>query len=324
MSSKTFLHKENLNMLWDLISDEELFKYLSRDVQNKIATIFTSNLKGFFENEIIKTSNLIDMNKKYILLILNYIKKTYPNQPNKIKIHGDDNPISSNKELITYEEIQDDKKSQFEKDFNKRQEEFTNAMTIKVPDVPVFSDNNLDAPITEMEKMIKEMTAQRNYEVEQINKSYQYQSNDWLKPEETSIKNEKNIVQKILQNDTKTEIENIGNKLKYIKIENENIRLQSPEKRKNVSWDEHIEILESNDEIIEEDNIFKKLKKIHNNTSEAENQTTYSQINLPTNKITQINQPDKIQHDRIQNLEMEIKLINNKIDTLINLFRQSK
>jgi hypothetical protein len=319
MSSKSFLHKENLNMLWDLISDEEIFKFLSRDIQNKISSVFTTNLKGFFENEVIQTTNLMDINKKYIILILNYIKKTYPNQqPNKIKIHEDDIPNNLKKDLITYEEIQNDKKSQFEKDFNKRQQEFTSAMTLKVPEVPEFGDKNLDIPITEMEKMIQEMTAQRNYEVEQINKGFQNQSNDWLKPEETSVKNEKNIIQKqISQSETKHEIENIGNKLKYIKIENEGVSLQSPEKRKNVSWGENIEIKEildisetKNTKMSEEDNIFKKLKKI--------NATEYETINT-ANNISQINQ-----QDRIQNLEMEIKVINNKIDMLIDLFKQNK
>ena len=88
MSAKLFLNKENLAMLWDLISDEEIFKFLSRDIQNKISGVFTNNLKDFFENEIIKQSNLMDINKKYIMLILNYIKNNYPNQQtNKIKIH---------------------------------------------------------------------------------------------------------------------------------------------------------------------------------------------------------------------------------------------
>ena len=68
MNINNFLHKENLNTLWDVISDEDIFKFLSRDIQNKIAQLFTNNVNNFFEIEKTKTNNLVDINKKYILL----------------------------------------------------------------------------------------------------------------------------------------------------------------------------------------------------------------------------------------------------------------
>jgi hypothetical protein len=309
MSSKTFLNTENISMIWDVITDEEIFKFLSRDIQNKVANIFTSNLKGFFESEIQNTNNLIDINKKYIMLILNYIKKNFPaQQPNKIKIHNEIISSTPEKELITYEEIQNDRKSQFEKDLNKRQEEFTNSMTIPVPSVPEFVDKNVDAPIREMEKIIKEMTAQRNYEVEFINKNYQ-QTDNWLKPQETSIKNDKNLSSTIISNE-----QNENNKLRYLKFENEEISLNSLEKRKNVSWGENSEIenkKNSEDINLTEDNIFKKLKKVN----------TYPiQPSLEFEETIIINKKE----DKIQNLENEIKSLNIKMDMIINLLKQNK
>jgi hypothetical protein len=302
MSNNYFLNKENLNMLWEVISDEEIFKFLSRDIQNKISGVFTANLKDFYESERLKNTNLIDINKKYIILILNYIKNNYPKQqPNKIKIHEELLPNTIKKELITYEDIQNEKKGQFEKDLSKLQEEFNSSMTIPVPSVPEFGDKNTDTPITEMEKIIKEMTAQRNYEVEQINKSYQ-QNNDWLKPQETSVKNDKNVLQQ------SSESSENPNKLRYIKIDNnEEITLNnySPEKRKNVSWGENIEITEINindEPKINDDNIFKKLKRIE----------------------PKIEESYKPEEDRIKILEMEVKTINYKLDTLINLLKQNK
>ena len=301
MSSKTFLNTENISMIWDLITDEEIFKFLSRDIQNKVANLFTTNLKGFFESEIQHTNNLIDINKKYIMLILNYIKKNFSmQQPNKIKIHNEIIPSTQQKELITYEEIQNDRKSQFEKDLNRRQEEFTNSMTISVPKVPEFGEKKIDGPITEMEKIIKEMTAQRNYEVEQINKNYQHADN-WLKSQETSVKNDKNLTLS-----TNSIEENDYNKLRHIKIENEEITLMSPEKRKNVTWGENSEIENIN---LTEDNIFKKLKKVN--------------PNQPTIVFEEPIINDS-KEDRILNLENEVKSLNIKIDMLINLLKQNK
>ena len=156
-----------------------------------------------------------------------------------------------------------------------------------------------------MEKIIKEMTSQRNYEVEQINKNYQH-ADSWLKSQETSIKNDKNLTPPIIPT------ENEYNKLRHIKIENEEITLISPEKRKNVTWGDNSEI--ENIKISENinltaDNIFKKLKKVN---------TTQPTIVFEEPII------NDSKEDRIQNLENEVKSLNIKMDMLINLLKQNK
>jgi hypothetical protein len=223
--------------------------------------MFINNLRGFYETEKVKTNNVVDINKKYILLILNYIKKNFsPVVPNKIKISYEEPPI---KELVTYEEIQNDRKSQFDRDLNRAQEEFTNAVTLKVPDVPNFSDNYKEAPITEMDKILKEMTAKLNYEVEQISKRQQSSESDtsnWLKSQETSLKTEKFTPPQPEQNDYK--------KTKYINSEGDLTTKKSVSWNKNLEQNKNIEQnknLEQNNNIalhIEDDepdeNIFSK------------------------------------------------------------------
>ena len=294
MNHSNFLHKENVNTLWDVISDEHMFKALNRDSQSQVLQVFSNNIKGFFENEKTKTTSLIEMNKKYIVLILNYIKNNFAEQKhNKIKIY-EEAPL---KELITYEEIQNDRKSQFEKDLGKLQEEFTNSMTLRVPEVPVFADNYEETPISEMDKMIKEITAKRNYEVEQINRNHQEfynnnnnnSSNNWLKPQETSIKTEKFIPQKF--EETNHEPSN-QKRFNFLNIE------EPSTLKKTVTWD-----IESkrNDDIKDdqEENIFKKLKKV--------------------------SEPTKTNEYRLTYLEKEIAHINQKIDLVIDLLlKQNK
>jgi hypothetical protein len=264
-------------MIWDVISDEDIFKFLARDGQLKISEVFTNKLKGFYDNEILKTNTLIELNKKYILLMLTFIKKNYPQKPSKITILEEVSPTNQ-KNLITYEEIQNDRKSQFDKDLSRHQEEFTNAMTLKVPPVPDFNDKLEEKPITEMEKIIKEMTAQRNYEVEQINRGFNSQTQDdnWLKPQETSIKNEK--LQSLLKQENSNgniNNTNANNKLKYLKIENEEISFNTFEPKRSVTWGENAtrefqenEII-NNDNLIEQ-NIFKKLKRIETKQDNSE------------------------------------------------------
>lgn len=288
MSIKDFLTKNNVNTLWDVISDEDIFKFLSRDVQSKIAELFSNNIKGFFETERTKTNSLVDINKKFILLILNHIKINYTQQmPNKIKIL-EETPL---KESITYEEIQNDRKSQFEKDLIKKQEEFENIMIKKSPPLPEFADKYDEKPIEGMDMIIKEMTTKRNYDVEQITKNSVH-DDTWLKPQETSIKTEKV---------TKDDYQQFGNRLKYLNQESNTI---SPTK-KNVTWE--------NDNV-EEENIFKKLKKIPDikenisfniepiNNDSINNENTEYKIQLLQGEISSLN----------LKLDMIIDLLNNK------------
>ena len=267
-----FLNNENVKVLWDVITDEDIIKRQSREFQENILNLFRSNLKGFYDVESSKTTSLVDMNKKYILLILNYTNKqiTQNVKPEykKIKIL-DEIPQKKVNELITYEEIQNDKRSQFDKDLNRRQEDFTNSMALPVPPVPKFTDNLDEGPISEIEKAIKELTSQRNYDVEQISKNNNNNLNsntdNWLTPQETSVKNDKlnphlsnvngntnnvngntNNVNSNANN-VNSNTNNVNNsRLKYIKIDNDNglenqvISLDREKQlspKKNVTWD---------------------------------------------------------------------------------------
>lgn len=293
MNINNFLHKENLNTLWDVISDEDIFKFLSRDIQSKVAELFTSNFKGFFEIEKTKTSSLVDINKKYIMLILNHIKKTYTQQmPNKIKIL-DETPL---KEIITAEELFNERKSQFDKDLFKRQEEFENIITVKVPPAPNFLDKYEDKPIGEMDKIIKEMTSKRNYDIEQITKNSVVDDN-WLKPQETSIKSEKM---------TKEPQQINEGRFKYLNMDNQ--KLQSPTK-KNVTWGNNTDTSDS--EL--EENLFKKLKKVKQPEIEFENNISLSFEEINNNISND---------DKIRELQSEVKTLHTKLDMIIELLKK--
>ena len=307
MSENLFNKKNNIQMLWDVVSDEDIFKFLSPDIQSKIYNVFINNIQGFFQIERTKTNpSLVEMNKKYILLILNHIKQTYSYQPSKIKIHNDP-PV---KELITYEEIQNDRKSQFDKDLSKRQEEFEDFMSIKSPPVPEFADpvGKTDKPIKEMDKILKDMLAQRNYEVEQINKSYNniINSNDsqidnWLKPQETSLKSEK--FQEIKQEEPQN-----YSRFKFLNEIEPALSNINPTAKKNVSFNNKDQVNTFNSEPFseeeEQNSLFSKLKKIN---KKEENITL------------KIQEKDLNEEDRLTKLERNMKNLDEKMDKIIAL-----
>ena len=50
MSINDFVKKDNISMLWEVISDVDNFKFLKRDIQGNIYQLFLNNIQGFFEN----------------------------------------------------------------------------------------------------------------------------------------------------------------------------------------------------------------------------------------------------------------------------------
>ena len=299
MSVHQFTQKENVNMLWEVISDVDNFKFLTRDMQSNVYQMFINNIQGFFDNEKTKTTSLVDINKKYIMLILNHIKRNYNVQPNKITIHQE--PV---KETITYEEIQNDRRNKFDRDLNRRQEEFEDFMNVKPPPVPEFADKESDRPIKEMDKILKEMQAQRNYEIEQININQNHHSttqiDNWLKPQETSLKTEKF---------TPEQPQNYS-RFKFLNQESQ----EEVKDKKNVSFSNISEIKTFEVEDEEDDNIFLKLKKIKNNET--------NNIKLEINE-TNKHRNNFIDDDRIAKLEREVKNINNKMDKILELLSKN-
>lgn len=293
MSTNDFLKKQNIDLLWEVIIDDDLFKNKPKELINKISNIFSQNLRGFNEAEKNNSTNLTNMNKKFIRLIMDYtnniIYETLQKKQNQ-------------KEVITSSDLQLERITQFEKDLSQKQTEFTNAMSLPVPPVPKFSDNNIDEPIGEMELAIKKVLEQRNYDIEQVSKNLNKSNADsWLKSQETSLKSEK-ILPTIKP---KMEI----NSVKYIKIDNEPIENSIIKKdiidlsrKKQISWEDeniNLQIIEVENKV-NEDDIFKKLKKI------APRNTDSLNINI---------------NDRMNILEDKLEGLNNKVDLILKLLQ---
>ena len=331
MSINDFLTKGNVDLLWEVIIDDELFKNKPKELINQIGNMFAQNLRGFNESEKNNSNNLINMNKKFIELmlnrsysIINFNKNHIPLQKEKEK--------EKEKELITSTDLLSDRMSQFEKELSQKQSEFTSAMSLPVPPVPKFSDNNLDGPMGEMDLAIKKALEQRNYDIEQLNKtlSKSNQDSSWLKSQETSVKSEKlmplnNVSQKSsISNVSKINSSNLNtntNEIKYIKIDQETIGNSIIKKdiidlnqKKHITWkddnislqliDENKEQNDINKDTTFEDSIFRKLKKI-----------TPQSNNVESKDINIIN-------NRMNILEDKLEGLNNKVDLIIKLLQK--
>lgn len=249
----SFLNNENIIVLWEII--EEYINDKPKQLQENILKVFQNNLQPFYKNEIIANSTLIQMNKKYILMMIQYLQKNIGQMAQNVeKMAQNVGQNTTSNMLITNEEIQTNRIQLFERDLNSRQEEFANSMSINKPPVPNFSIKIEDKPI-EMDKTIKQMIAQRNYDIEMINKNTEHVKGN------IKDKINKDFINEVDFHENTSTSEKKTLKIYEPSLSDEIYKNQIIDLNKHISWKDELDINKTNiDEI--GINIFEKLKKV--------------------------------------------------------------
>ena len=184
-----FLEDKNIKMLWEVILDDDIAKNKSQKDIIAINEIFVDIAQQFYNREGTQHSDLFSMNKTFISIIINFINTNFlthqqSTSPKLMEIK----PSQS----IRAEDISVRRLNDFEKEFTIKQDEFKKAMTLPVPETPLFADNSRDEPLSELDVIIKRTIAQRNIEMQEINNNNINKSEveKWIKGVETSVKNE--------------------------------------------------------------------------------------------------------------------------------------
>jgi len=303
-----FIASENVELLWEIIMEEDIVKVIPKNRIYEFRQFYIGQIKQYSEYVVGRNTNitLVKINQDFIT---GFIKKIQP-APQQQQQQQQQQSQPKTKELYTAEEIQTDKRSQFESELTRKQNEFKNAMTVPVPEIPKFGDQ-LDKPIgSAMDELIAKTLAERNYDVQMIQKQNANgvaNVEQFLKGQETSVKAAKpgyNPPTNAQQQ----------NQIKYIKIGDDVddnalkttnvIDLSSPklerQDKKNVSWgnNEYQEYTQQNT-VENQNTLFSKLKYIAPNNNEVEG--LKSEIN---------------------DLKTQIRIINDKFDKLISKFTQ--
>jgi len=220
-NQNNFLGDNNIKMLWEIILDDDIVVNKNRDEITQINRIFLNVAQQFYDKERNSHPSLIGMNKKFISTIVNILNQNFP-KPKPLVIHNNEKEIIP----ITAEEIQKSRENEFEQEFKRKQDEFTRAMSLPVPETPIFSDSARDEPISELDIIIKRTIAERNLEMQQITNNFnKSEVESWIKSSETSVR-----VEKMRENEDANKKIKLGSVMEY--------DVQSPEnsKNKNVSW----------------------------------------------------------------------------------------
>jgi hypothetical protein len=202
-----FLSNENVQMLWEVIIDDPTVAQNATTQQ-----VFTRIVPEFYERERTKFKSLMEMNKQFIAVLVDLLSGSNKQQQQQ----------QQSKTKITFEELQQERVSQFEDALSIKQQEFTQAMAVPLPPMPTFTDDKKDEPLSDMEKMIQQTIAERNLEMEKIQQELskmQKGSNgdSWLKAKSTSIKEEKEQEKKTaLSSALAPKTINIGKEIKEV------------------------------------------------------------------------------------------------------------
>jgi len=330
-----FLSRENLSVLFDVITDE--YKSLILD-KNKFNITFNEMVQVFYYNQIKSEPqnvyDIVNMNKKFIIYMSDGLEKKY-------NINKRNNVVKNNmvSTPITNEDIKNERLDKFDKELNLKQNEFKSAFNQPIPDTPNFK-SPIDKPIIKMDILTQQKLEERENEIQSIYNTIQNNKNDIKKQkkEEDFELNESNNWLQYFSTPAEKKESAISNIMRSIKIKEEipkssiikeeSIELQQntymPNVKKNISWsdelhtNENIEIIiDENDDMIDNkesktenslftNNILTKLKKINNDNISEEVLPIESSLILTNTTTSNLDGSESI------------KRLENKIDKLTN------
>jgi hypothetical protein len=319
--SAKFSNKQNINLLWDVLLDELNMKTNGNLLVNNVRAVFESNINPFIAR-INPNSNLMELNKLFLGQVVIAVNRLFPNlkqiqQMKKISIS--DEVLELEQEPYKVEDIQASRQSEFEKQMQQKRHEFESIALLQKPKELDFTDKNNDGKITEMQALIAETIAKRNFEVEQFqiinNTNLNSESETWLQPTNTSVKSEKQTANKsaLLNSEQR--------KTKYIND------LQGNNKK--VTWDTET-TTETDTDTPQLNNIELVVNEINNNYSNNVINNSSNNSNNIFNKLKKIPAIQQQQEQKQQSIEININQqvldkisdLNTKFDTLIALMNQ--
>lgn len=337
MSNLTkFKQRENLSLLWEILLDELNVENDGSPLVNSLKKIFESNISPFI-NKSNPQSNLVELNKLFLKQVSTAINRLMPGlkeRQNIKKIKISDEEIQQPYKI---EDIHSFRQTEFEKKVEEQKREFDNAINPKKPKEVDFTYNEKESKITEMEHLIADTIARRNYELEQIqsaNYATTENAEEWLNPRETSVKTEK------IKPSEETQF--VQQRLKHINIDQQpnNAKIS-----KNVSWNDQgnveiednilLSVEEKNTTPLSAPSLFNKLKQkpvqakptltsIKNDFVEDSLQPVITPVNTIIKKSVTVNDANSDIQSRLDTLHTKMDQLQNMMSHIITLLEEKR
>ena len=298
---------KNVNMLWEVLLDELKINHQNTSLVSNVRSVFENNI-SLFLSKANPNSGLMNLNKIFLSQIVTAVNRLFPNinqQQQSTKLINISDEIVN--EPYKVEDIQSARQTEFEAQLNQKRSEFENLATHKKPKEVDFSDKAEISKIKEMEALIAETIAKRNFEIDQINMNTNPNTNpninsissdEWLKPNNTSVRAEKQ--QPIVS-------DNSQRKHKYVNVSEQEpplflTRSDSTSSLKKVSFNEGNNVTMTIEEYREPE--------------------TQEVINIPTNIFNKLKKVEEPIKNPEPNVQTQINDMNKKIDALFTMMAE--
>jgi len=313
-----FLNKQNIKLLWDVLLDELQIDINNKTIVTNIRTVFESNINPFTSNaNKIPHLMLVELNKQFLSQVVIAVNRLFPNlkKEKEFKLIN----ITSEEIVEPYkvEDIHSARQDNFEKQVLRKRLEFEKSINLNKPPQLDFSEKMDDGKIKEMDSLIAETIARRNFDIEQFQPKIISENNDnWIQQQpqqqqqqpQQQINANKSVQKKKV---TWTEGKLSNNILQGILTNNENYQdfQDTSDNQENISL------------LIEEQ--LSPLNRINSNTlSPLENSLNiFNKIKKvkDVNVNANINANTLINETQINELNQKYDELNNKVDFLIEL-----
>jgi hypothetical protein len=230
-----FLTKQNLKLLWEVLLDELRIDPTNKAVLANIRTVFESNINPFTKNTSVNSNvQLVNLNKQFLSQVVIAVNRLFPNLGQEKDFKRIQ--ISTEEVMSPYkiEDIHEARKDDFENQLKLKRSEFDNSINLQKPKELDFTEKIDDGKIKEMDALIAETIARRNFDIEQINKVTNLNVEDpenWLNPQKITKNTNTNTNEKKEEVKEKNDL-NFYSKLKLKQIE------PKINTKKNVTWDD--------------------------------------------------------------------------------------
>jgi polyhydroxyalkanoate synthesis regulator phasin len=196
----SFLSRENVDMLVEILLDDKPNK--NQGDVNQIIQEINVFRNTHLNSSSVSNVSLLELNQQFLKRMISHSLQSQPSSSLQSSMHTSASlqspsslqqslPTSSLQSPSSYrnEDLKAERLDFFDKQLNQKRQEFESAITLKKPTPPIFEDSKmLDKPIANMEELIAQTMAQRNFDISNIGSP---QSSDWLSPVSTSVKVEK-------------------------------------------------------------------------------------------------------------------------------------
>lgn len=248
-----FLYKQNLNLLWEVLLDELRIDQTNKTILTNIRTVFEGNIQPFTKNTSVNSNiKLVNLNKQFLSQVVIAVNRLFPN----LKQEQDFKRIQiSSEELVNpykIEDIHEARKDDFENQLKIKRSEFEHSINLQKPKELDFTEKIDDGKIKEMDALIAETIARRNFDIEQINKVTNLNVEDpenWLNPQKITKNTSINTIEKTQGNQ---EIKENSDVNFYSKLKLKQTDPKSNAK-KNVTWDDDDKLVNNNMSLIIEE-----------------------------------------------------------------------